>query len=212
MDPQKEESLQALYNYILHSHYRLTHRVYALRYFLAELLNLIAVAINILLLNLFLQGFWLQFLPAIQLLWEFDYARWLEATAHLFPRMAKCEFFFYGPSGTAQSLQALCLLPLNVVNEKIYAAAYMWFLVLFIVSVLSVMWKVLLIACRPLRMLLIRLEYREVPSYQWEAALDGGSYSQWFLFRCIAKNLSPSVVHTLADRLCHTAREEYFLK
>lgn len=210
--PAKEERMQGLYNFFLHSHYRNSHRVYAVRYLVAEWLNLAAVTANVLLLNLFLQGFWLEFWPAVQVLFAFDYASWLSATARIFPRLAKCEFFFVGASGGIQSLQSLCLLPLNVLNEKIYATVYLWLLVLFVISAVNVVWKLLLVACRPLRMLWLRLEYREVPAYQWEAALDGGSYGQWFLFRRIASNLSTSVVHALADRLCHTAREEYYLK
>lgn len=212
VSPEKEERLQNLFNFFLHSHYRISHRIYALRYLLAELLNLLAVTGNVLLLNLFLRGFWWQFWPAVQVLFSFDYQSWLSASARIFPRLAKCEFFFVGASGGIQSLQSLCLLPLNVLNEKIYAGVYLWFLVLFVVSAVNVAWKLLLLACRPLRMFCVRVEYREVPAYQWEAALDEGSYGQWFLFRRIAGNLSTSVVHTLVDRLCHTAREEYYLK
>lgn len=179
---------------------------------MAELLNLAAVATNIALLNFFLQGFWLQFWPAVSMLVSFDYQTWLSNSASVFPRLAKCEFFYVGSSGTIQNLQSLCLLPLNVLNEKIFAVIYLWFLFLFAFSALNVLWKLLLVVCRPLRMLWIRVQYREVPSYQWEAALDGGSYSQWFLFQRIAKNLTTGLVSTLADRLCHTARDEYYLK
>lgn len=211
MQSAKEENLQNLYNFFLHSHYRIRHRIYAIRYFLAEVLNLITVGVNILLLNVFLSGFWFDFWPAIQILFEFNYDGWLEATAHVFPRVAKCEYFFGGPSGGIQNIDALCLLPLNVLNEKIYTAIYLWLVVLFVISALNIAWKLLLICSCSLRMLIIRAEYREVPSYQWDGALDGGRYSQWFLFRHIAKNLSTSIVHTLADRLCHTAREEYYI-
>lgn len=212
VQPGNEAAVQHLYEFFLHSHYRVRHRLYALRYLLAELLNLATVAANVLLLNVFLRGFWFEFWPAVHLLFAFDYPGWLEASARLFPRLAKCEFFFSGPSGGLQDLQSLCLLPLNVLNEKIYAAVYLWFLVLLAISGLNVLWKLLLLASRPLRLLVIRAEYREVPAYQWDGALDGGRYSQWFLFRHIAKNLSTSIVHALADRLCHTTREEYYLK
>lgn len=212
LDASKEGNLQNLYNFFLHTHYRIRHRIYAIHYFLAEIMNLAAVSLNIWLLNMFLSGFWEQFWPAIQMLFDFDYTSWLSATALIFPRIAKCEYFNVGPSGGIQSKHALCLLPLNVLNEKIYAAVYLWLLILFVISAANVLWKALLIVCHPLRMLVIRGEYREVPSYQWDGALDGGRFSQWFLFRQIAKNLSVNLVHTLADRLCHTEREDYYLK
>ena len=46
----------------------------------------------------------------------------------IFPKMTKCIFHTYGPSGTVQNHDALCILPINVLNEKIYFMA--WFLLL----------------------------------------------------------------------------------
>ena len=38
----------------------------------------------------------------------------------LFPKMTKCTMFTYGPSGTAQNHDGLCVMPVNVINEKVF--------------------------------------------------------------------------------------------
>ena len=38
----------------------------------------------------------------------------------VFPKMTKCTFHKYGSSGSLESIDGLCVLPLNVANEKIF--------------------------------------------------------------------------------------------
>lgn len=40
----------------------------------------------------------------------------------VFPKLTKCTFFKYGPSGSIQRHDALCVMALNVVNEKVRAS------------------------------------------------------------------------------------------
>jgi hypothetical protein len=42
----------------------------------------------------------------------------------IFPRITKCTFHKYGSSGTIQKHDALCVLALNILNEKIYI--FLW--------------------------------------------------------------------------------------
>ena len=43
----------------------------------------------------------------------------------VFPKMTKCTIETYGPSGTIQNSDGLCVLPINVLNEKIFFVV--WF-------------------------------------------------------------------------------------
>ena len=36
----------------------------------------------------------------------------------VFPKVAKCNFNKYGPSGTVEIFDGLCILSLNIINEK----------------------------------------------------------------------------------------------
>jgi hypothetical protein len=46
--------------------------------------------------------------------------------ARIFPKVTKCTFNKYGPSATVEYIDGLCVLPLNVINEKIYIFLWFW--------------------------------------------------------------------------------------
>lgn len=192
--------------------YCMSHNVYAIRYLIAEIMNFCVVLANMVLVNYFLADFWMDFFPAIYILLEFDYETWSAHSAKFFPRLAKCEFFSVGPSGSMQMLDGLCLLPLNILNEKLYAFLYLWFFALFCVSALNLVYKVALLVCRPLRFLLLRISFRGIPSVKWYDVLNGGEYGQWFLFYRLGRNLSINVLKELVDIVYTTERDEYYLK
>lgn len=50
----------------------------------------------------------------------------------VFPRMTKCIFHKFGASGSIQKHDSLCILPLNIVNEKTYIFIWFWFIILII--------------------------------------------------------------------------------
>ena len=77
----------------------------------------------------------------------------------VFPKMAKCQFNRHGPGGgiqvsiyykwttyespcySPQNHDALCLLPLNIVNEKIYLCMWVWLIFLAAASGLAVIYR-----------------------------------------------------------------------
>jgi hypothetical protein len=48
--------------------------------------------------------------------------------------MTKCHFNIYGGSGTIQKFDALCVLGMNIINEKTYAFLWFWFMFLAVVT------------------------------------------------------------------------------
>jgi hypothetical protein len=63
----------------------------------------------------------------------------------VFPKLTKCLFQKYGPSGTIQIHDALCVMALNVVNEKIFMVLWYWFALLALVSGLALLWRFLIL-------------------------------------------------------------------
>merc|ERR1711884_112479 len=49
---------------------------------------------------------------------------------YIFPKVAKCTFERFGPSGTIEVFDGLCVLPINIINEKIYIFLWFWFILL----------------------------------------------------------------------------------
>lgn len=54
---------------------------------------------------------------------------------YIFPRVTKCIFHKYGASGSIQKHDSLCILPLNIVNEKTYVFIWFWFIILAILLI-----------------------------------------------------------------------------
>ena len=46
----------------------------------------------------------------------------------VFPKVTKCTFHKYGPSGTIERQDGLCILAMNIINEKIYVFLWFWFI------------------------------------------------------------------------------------
>ena len=42
----------------------------------------------------------------------------VDPMAKVFPKVSKCTFHKYGPSGTIVNHDGLCILPINIINEK----------------------------------------------------------------------------------------------
>ena len=47
---------------------------------------------------------------------EADPEKRIDPMAIIFPRVTKCSFFKYGPSGTIQTHDAICVLPVHTVD------------------------------------------------------------------------------------------------
>lgn len=100
----------------------------------AELLNLINLCIQIYWTHRFLGR---QFLTlGIKVLRE----RWvdkMDALDMVFPKVTKCTFYKYGAAGSLQQHDTLCVMALNIMNEKIYTILWFWYSFLFSVTVLG---------------------------------------------------------------------------
>jgi hypothetical protein len=59
--------------------------------------------------------------------------------------VTKCTFHKYGPSGSIQLHDAMCVMALNIINEKIYIFLWFWFIFLFAISCLAVLWRLVTI-------------------------------------------------------------------
>ena len=93
---------------------------------------------------------------------------------YVFPRMTKCTFHKFGTSGNIEKHDALCILPLNIVNEKIYIFIWFWLLLLGVLSFLVLVYRIVIIFSPYIRAFVLRLRYRRVKR---ECI---GKFSKWF--------------------------------
>lgn len=104
----------------------------------AEILNLLNVVLQIYVTHRFLGR---QFL---NLGFDFihdDFTGTMDVLDIVFPKVTKCHFYKYGASGSIQHHDALCVMALNVVSEKIYIFLWFWYIILLVVTILSILWR-----------------------------------------------------------------------
>ena len=65
----------------------------------------------------------------------------IDPMSKVFPRITKCTFLKYGTSGTIQNHDALCVLGMNILSEKIYVLLWFWFVILTFVTVLNLIYS-----------------------------------------------------------------------
>merc|ERR1712037_740799 len=63
----------------------------------------------------------------------------------VFPKVTKCTFHKYGPSGTVTRHDGLCILALNIINEKIYVFLWFWFVGVAIFSALAIVYRMVVV-------------------------------------------------------------------
>jgi len=72
--------------------------------------------------------------------------------------VTKCNFHKYGPSGTVELIDGICVLPFNIINEKIYIFLWIWLVALAVVSGAFLVYRVAVILGSQIRVALIAVK------------------------------------------------------
>ena len=111
--------------------------------------------------------------------------------------MTKCTFHKFGPSGTVQRIDGLCVLPLNIVNEKIYVFLWFWFIILAVITGLALLYRIAVILGTQARMYLLRAQARLAPRSDVETVAQKCQIGDWFVLLLLGKNIDPLVYKEL---------------
>ncbi|KAG8238732.1 hypothetical protein J437_LFUL016003 [Ladona fulva] len=189
---------------------RNNHNWWAYKYYVCELLALFNVVGQMFLMNRFFDGAFLMY--GIEVIdWiDSDQEDRIDPMIVIFPRMTKCTFHKFGSSGEVERHDAVCILPLNVVNEKIYIFLWFWFLLLGFLTTLTLMWRLLAIASPRTRVHLLNLRFRLLRRETCEALVRNTRLGDWFLLVTLGENIDSlvfkDVLTELSAKLKH-ARE-----
>lgn len=78
----------------------------------------------------------------------------------VFPRITKCTFHKYGSSGTIQKVDALCVLALNILNEKIYIFLWFWFIILAVMSGVALLYSMAVVLLPSTRETILKKRFK----------------------------------------------------
>lgn len=90
----------------------------------------------------------------------------------VFPRITKCTFHKYGASGSIQKHDALCVLALNILNEKIYIFLWFWFIILALLSACAIIYSALVVMLPTTREAIIKRRFRNGTTNEVEGLIS----------------------------------------
>merc|ERR1719270_1219415 len=192
-----------------------SHNLYALKYFLCDALNLVNVIGQMFLINRFLGGVFMTY--------GTDVINWSESAAEqrtdpmidVFPRVTKCSFHKYGVSGTIEKHDAMCVLALNIIKEKIYIFLWFWFILLASTTSIFLVYRIAIFFGPGIRVAMIQASCGRMGREKIEDLVCAPhlSYTQqigdFFLLHLISKNVEEVTMKELVEGLHQALRPAY---
>merc|ERR1712095_114556 len=204
----KKDRIKILVDYFTIN--RNNHTFYAMKFFLCELLYFVNVLGQIYFMDFFLGGEFTQYGTDVLAMTELSPEERVDPMAKVFPKMTKCTFHKFGPSGTVEKFDGLCVLPLNIINEKIYVFLWFWFIILTVVTGEQLVYRLIVMFASGLRVMLLKARARLAPRHQVETICNRHGMGDWFLLYQLGKNIDPLIfkefIHALHKKT--EARDE----
>lgn len=177
------------------------------KFVFCEFLNLANLILQMCLTDVFLGGEFSQYgLKALNFVFMEPENR-VDPMSRVFPWMTKCIFHKYGGSGTIQRFDALCVLGMNIINEKIFLLLWAWYIGLLVGTIVALGIRISQIFNRKSRSWFLKrqtlkeLEYRKRCKYEKiiDAAVEQLNFSEWLMLYYMSQALPQDDFVVLLD-------------
>ncbi|XP_023231288.1 innexin shaking-B-like [Centruroides sculpturatus] len=206
---EKKQKKKLLVDYIINSLHQ--HDWYAAKYFVCEIIAFVNVIGQMLLMDKFFSGEFLNYGLEVLKFTEMDQNDRTDPMIRVFPRLTKCHFYKYGHSGKIEEHDALCVLPLNIINEKIYIFLWFWFIILAILTGVVLIFRMVIAACPPVRVYLLSMRFRILHMEHIHTIVRRGSIGDWFLIYMLGQNVDSlifrDIIADIAKRITTEPKE-----
>lgn len=206
-DDYKEERKIIIINY-----FKLNmghHNGYMYQFVFCEILNLINVIGQMYLMDYFLGGEFSTYGFDVLKFTNLDSEMRIDPMERVFPKVTKCTFNSYGPSGSLQKFDGLCILPLNIINEKIYVFLWYWFIILSILTAISLVLEVFVLSCSIFREMLIKSRLRCTHILKIKKLLSKCKVGDWFILYLLSVNINTSIFEEIITEMTANINSDY---
>lgn len=178
-----------------------THDTYVVKYIFCEICNFVNVVGQFVLMEKFLGGEFSSYGVEMLGLKNDPYGIYyaLFPGYRVFPRMTKCIYYEYGYGGSVNKKDVLCLMPLNIIHEKIYVFLFIWFLMLSIVSGIVIVLRILSVLHFEFREVALSSHARFCSKPTIQKICQRCSFSDWFFLKQVIKNVSSEHCKNIMD-------------
>jgi len=194
-----KERRSVIVNYILRN--IRTHNLYVYKFIFCEFLNLINIIGQMYLMDAFFGGQFTTYGSEVLTVTNQDMEKRVDPMAKVFPKVTKCTFHRYGPSGTIQNHDGLCILPINIINEKIYVFLWFWYLIIITWTCIFFCFRVVTIVSKYSRYLVFCGRSKSSNRGDVAIVMEKLWFGDWFILMQLCKNMNPMVFHDLVTDL-----------
>lgn len=177
------------------------HNMYAYRYWLCELLCLVNIVGQMYLMNTFFDNEFFTYGLRIVNFSEMPQEERVDPMVYVFPRLTKCTFHKIGPSGTVTKHDTLCVLALNIVNEKTFVFVWFWYVIMATLLAFLVVVRLIMIFAPVIRPKVIYWNNRMVPEEALNVICRKTSIGDWWILYLLSYNLDPFVYRDIIGEL-----------
>ena len=125
---------------------------------------------------------------------------------------ASCDYWRWGSGGRQENINAICVLALNMINDKVFLILWWWFLFLSIIGALRLVYRIIQTRFSAVRFTLINMRMnryfkRSVKIVKIENYICNCTLGDWFILYQLSKNLNRpffmDFLTTLSVRYAH---------
>ncbi|GIY88787.1 innexin inx2 [Caerostris darwini] len=201
---EKEKNRKVVVDYLLNYHHQ--HNSYFCFRAVAEAMNFATSVGLIFLVDRFLGGEFTSYGLEVLNFSEWDnQALRYDPMVRVFPRMTKCTFHAYGSSGDVQRHDAMCILPINIINEKIFIVLWFWMIALCIITGLALIYRALTYFYPSVRYFMTQNVAQHTDKARLAKVLSKCNAGDWLIFHSLCNNIDPlnfrDIINDLAARL-----------
>lgn len=177
------------------------HKLYALRYFFCEALCLVNIIGQLILMDNFFDGEFFSYGLRVMSFSNQPQEDRFDPMVYIFPRVTKCTFHKYGASGSIQTHDSLCILPLNIVNEKTYIFLWFWYIILATMLSALVIYRAVILAAPSVRPYILHRRNRMVPFDVAKAISRKTDVGDWWILYMLNRNMDPLIYREVISEL-----------
>ncbi|XP_014215317.1 innexin inx1 [Copidosoma floridanum] len=200
---EQEETLCKKKNVVMEyliTHIR-THNAYVYRYYACEVICLFNILVQLFFMNKFFDGEFITYGWRVLSFTDAPQEERFDPMVYIFPRVTKCIFHKFGPSGTIQNLDSLCVLPLNIVNEKTYIFIWFWFLALTTMLVGLIIYRAAIIFVPSVRPKILQMSSRMLEYETCQSISRKIELGDWWVLYVLSSNMDSLIYRELLQEL-----------
>jgi hypothetical protein len=104
-------------------------------------------------------------------------------------------------SGTVNKKDALCILGLNIINEKIYVTLWFWLVILACMTAMYMIYVVAIMAVPALRRGLVTRKARADHIDQAYHLVNNASAGDWFMIFLVSRNMDSTMYNHFIEEI-----------